>query len=45
MTYAKLHSFPGTFHGAGVVADAAVIRRERAERLAVWRRALALDTE
>jgi acetyl esterase/lipase len=41
----ELHSFPGTFHGAAVVADAAVIRRERAEGLAVWRRALALDTE
>ena len=41
----ELHSFPGTFHGAAVVADAAVIRREQAEGLAVWRRALALDTE
>jgi acetyl esterase/lipase len=41
----ELHSFPGTFHGAAVVADAAVIRREATERLTVWRRALALDTE
>ncbi len=41
----ELHSFPGTFHGAAVVADAAVIKREAAERMTVWRRALALDTE
>jgi acetyl esterase len=41
----ELHSFPGTFHGAAVVADAAVSRREAAERFTVWRRALALNTE
>ena len=41
----ELHSFPGTFHGAAVVTDAAVVQREAAERLTVWRRALALDTE
>jgi acetyl esterase len=41
----ELHSFPGTFHGAAVVAGAAVIQREAAERMTVWRRALALGAE
>lgn len=38
----ELHCFPGTFHGSAVVQGAAVHRREQAERMAVWRRALAL---
>ena len=40
----ELHSFPGTFHGSAIVAGAAVShRREAAERMTVWRRALGLD--
>jgi acetyl esterase/lipase len=39
----ELHSFPGTFHGSGIVAGAAVIQRENAERFTVLRRALGLD--
>jgi acetyl esterase len=38
----ELHSFPGTFHGSGMAAGAAVTRRETAERLAALRRGLAL---
>lgn len=38
----ELHLFPGTFHGSGLMAEAAVSRRERHERTAVLRRALAL---
>jgi acetyl esterase/lipase len=38
---AEVHLFPGTFHGsAGVVPDAAISVRERAEEYAVLRRAL-----
>ena len=29
----ELHSFPGTFHGSAIVTDAAVTRREGAERI------------
>jgi acetyl esterase len=36
----ELHLFPGTFHGSVRVADAAISRRERAEELAVLRRAI-----
>ena len=39
----ELHSFPGTFHGSGIVTTAAVNRREAAERMGVWRRVLGLD--
>ncbi len=39
----ELHSFPGTFHGSGIVTGAAVTRRESAERFTVMRRALGLD--
>ena len=39
----ELHSFPGTFHGSGIVTTAAVNRREGAERMTVWRRVLGLD--
>lgn len=38
----ELHVFPGTFHGSSLVADAAISKREAAERLAVMRRALHL---
>jgi acetyl esterase/lipase len=40
-TAVELHLFPGTFHGSTVVEDAAVSRRQRAEEVAVLRRALA----
>jgi acetyl esterase/lipase len=36
----ELHLFPGTFHGSSVFADAAVSKREAAERIAVLRKAL-----
>ena len=36
----ELHLFPGTFHGSALVEGAAVSRRQRAEELAVLRRAL-----
>ncbi|MFD0532011.1 alpha/beta hydrolase [Kitasatospora arboriphila] len=36
----ELHLLPGTFHGAGMVAHAGVVRRARAEAVAVLRRAL-----
>jgi acetyl esterase/lipase len=39
----ELHSFPGTFHGSAMVTGSAVHRREAAERMIVWRRALGLD--
>jgi acetyl esterase/lipase len=39
----ELHSFPGTFHGSGIVTTAAVTRREQAEKFAVLRRALGVD--
>jgi acetyl esterase/lipase len=39
----ELHSYPGTFHGSGIVTGAAVTRRESAERFTVMRRALGLD--
>ncbi|MCU1388776.1 MAG: Esterase [Ilumatobacteraceae bacterium] len=38
----ELHCFPGTFHGSAMVQTAAVHRREAAERLAVWKKALRL---
>jgi acetyl esterase len=38
----ELHSFPGTFHGSGMAAGAAVTRRETAERLTALRRGLGL---
>jgi acetyl esterase/lipase len=38
----ELHSFPGTFHGSAIMTGAAVTRREAAERMIVWRRALGL---
>jgi acetyl esterase/lipase len=41
----ELHSFPGTFHGSAIMTGAAVTRREGAERLTVWRRALGLDPD
>ncbi|UGQ12608.1 alpha/beta hydrolase [Yinghuangia sp. ASG 101] len=36
----ELHLLPGTFHGSQMVRDAAVTRREKAERVAVLRRVL-----
>jgi acetyl esterase/lipase len=39
----ELHSFPGTFHGSGIVTGAAVTKRDAAERMTVLRRALGLD--
>jgi len=39
---AELHLFPGTFHGSGLVAHAAISQREAAEEIAVLRTALAL---
>lgn len=38
----ELHHFPGTFHGSSIVTTSAVHRREGAERMAVWRKALRL---
>ena len=38
----ELHCFPGTFHGSAILQSSAVHRREAAERVAVWKRALAL---
>ena len=38
----ELHLFPGTFHGSILIQDAAVSKRENAERIAVLRQALAL---
>lgn len=36
----ELHSFPGTFHGSGLVATAAVSERERNEVMVALRRGL-----
>ncbi|HZP28026.1 MAG TPA: alpha/beta hydrolase fold domain-containing protein, partial [Acidimicrobiia bacterium] len=38
----ELHCFPGTFHGSSMVQTSAVHRREAAERITVWKRALAV---
>lgn len=38
----ELHLFPGTFHGSGFAGNAAVSKRETAEKLAVLGRALAV---
>lgn len=38
----ELHLFPGTFHGSAMIQDAAISKREQAEKLAVLRRALAV---
>ncbi|WP_319453361.1 MULTISPECIES: alpha/beta hydrolase [unclassified Mycobacterium] len=38
----ELHAYPGTFHGSGIVEQAAVSRREAEELLVVLRRALKL---
>ena len=38
----ELHLFPGTFHGSGLIAEAAISQREQAETIAVLRHALAL---
>jgi len=38
----ELHSYPGTFHGSSLVADAAVSRREAADTRAALRRGLEL---
>jgi acetyl esterase len=38
----ELHVFPGTFHGSGVVAQAAVSRREAEEAVVVLRRGLGI---
>lgn len=40
----ELHLFPGTFHGSALFEYAAVSQREAAERLAVLRRALRLQS-
>jgi acetyl esterase/lipase len=36
----ELHSFPGTFHGSGVVTTAAVSRRAQTELMEALRRGL-----
>ncbi|MCV7029900.1 alpha/beta hydrolase [Mycobacterium sherrisii] len=38
----ELHLFPGTFHGSAMIQDAAISKREQAEKLAVLRQALAV---
>jgi acetyl esterase/lipase len=38
----ELHLFPGTFHGSMLIQDAAISKRETAEKVAVLRQALAL---
>lgn len=38
----ELHSFPGTFHGSQVVANASVTQRETTEMMVALRRALDL---
>ncbi|MEE6136069.1 alpha/beta hydrolase [Mycobacterium sp. 050128] len=38
----ELHLFPGTFHGSMLIQDAAISKREAAEKIAVLRQALAL---
>ena len=37
----ELHSYPGTFHGSGIITTAEVSRRAGHELLTVLRRALA----
>jgi acetyl esterase len=39
----ELHQFPGTYHGSGMVATAAVTQRAQRESTVVLRRALGLD--
>ena len=39
----ELHSFPGTFHGSGLVTSAAVSRRANEELLGALRRGLRID--
>jgi hypothetical protein len=39
----KLHLYPGTFHGSGLVQHAAVSKREIAENTAVLARALRVE--
>ena len=39
----ELHSFPGTFHGSILVANASVTKRINAEQIVVLQRALGLD--
>ena len=39
----ELHSYPGTFHGSGVVTTAAVSRRANEELLGALRRGLHVD--
>ncbi|WP_297624836.1 alpha/beta hydrolase [Nocardia sp.] len=39
----ELHLYPGTFHGSGLVADAAVSRRAAADQLDALRRGLRLE--
>ena len=39
----ELHSYPGTFHGSGVVTTAAVSRRANEELLGALRRGLGVD--
>ena len=39
----ELHSYPGTFHGSGLVTSAAVSRRAYAEQLDAIRRGLGVD--
>ena len=38
----ELHLFPGTFHGSMLIQDAAISKREAAEKITVLRQALAL---
>ncbi|MCW2664650.1 MAG: aes [Mycobacterium sp.] len=38
----ELHLFPGTFHGSMLIQDAAISKREQAEKIAVLRQALAV---
>ncbi|MBL7489948.1 alpha/beta hydrolase, partial [Frankia sp. AgW1.1] len=38
----ELHLFPGTFHGSGIVGQAAISQCERAEAKAVLAKALGL---
>lgn len=38
----ELHLFPGTFHGSMLIQDAAISKREQAEKIVVLRQALAL---
>jgi acetyl esterase/lipase len=38
----ELHLFPGTFHGSMLIQDAAISKREAAEKITVLRHALGL---